>query len=160
MARKNLENAENLIRTYGEDIRARDIACYTNAVTALIIIFKQTHGKQLPHIWGVDFPETQDHHAYLVHQGIVYNQQITWPDDKYPDYNFEELVNVGKDVTSQGLMWMIDGIADLYPNGEETPLVLPAGFADWDDLLGSLIIACHVSQGMSLKEAVKQIQED
>jgi len=66
------------------------MSCYFNALRWTMHIFDATN--ELPRTYGVQFEH--DHHAYLVYRDVVYNQGVTWPDAKYPDYSLRQLQRV------------------------------------------------------------------
>lgn len=61
-----------------------------------MLVFDITN--HVPRIYGVDFTDL-NHHAYLVHNEIVYNEGVTWPTPKYPNFSFNELKISGHDFT-------------------------------------------------------------
>ena len=55
--------------------------------------------RQLPTLWEME--TLQGVHVYLVFEGTVYNRSVTWPDDSFPDFDYPELQQNGRDVTSE-----------------------------------------------------------
>ena len=148
-----------LRETYGQGIEALvGVACYINAVKALITIFIESHGQERPRIWEVEFPETGDSHAYLEFEGKIYNMGVTWPNDEYPTYSLETIqAKGGRDVTQRALALMIGGIDELMSGKETNTLVLLGKDSFKTELfISSLLIAYYVYLGHSLAEALKK----
>lgn len=84
---------------YGIETQAVDgLLCFPNAVKAATKIFTASNEEELPEIW-VMRNERGLVHAYLAHKGIVYNRKVTWKDNRYRDYTYEQLRHDGVDDT-------------------------------------------------------------
>ncbi len=93
-----------LEKQYGHEINALpELKCFPNAVRASFHIYNITNGEILPRVWRVVIPEIKDSHAYLQIGNEIYNQGVTWPDDKYPNFNLSEIKKHGLDVTTTAL---------------------------------------------------------
>lgn len=97
------EDVERLVVNFGDGVWATEgLACQHNAFVASVVMFRlEETWSELPRIWQVRGlgDDGLDVHVYLVYDGKVYNQGVTWPDDRYPNFSLEELEQRGEDVT-------------------------------------------------------------
>lgn len=103
------------IRVSGYEIERASgkLKCFQNALKATLDIYKKSKEEVLPRIWRVVIPEMNDSHAYLQIGEEVYNAGITWTNEKYPEFNIEELKKKGMDVTTSVL---VQGVLELKKN--------------------------------------------
>lgn len=85
-----------------------DAFCFQNALKAFLLV-KEKYPQSELSIYSVDTPKGT--HAYLLLNGRVYNQGVTWITDYYPNFSEEQLKQIGKDVTTE-LLLKVSGLVE------------------------------------------------